>query len=101
VFVVHTLQFIFSGVDLLAVYGFLGAGVQYALVDGSQNMGKSVMDVDDLEPIKKIEKKDFDRMSIEDLEEYIEDLRNEIKHAETAISGKGRARLGAEAVFKS
>ena len=80
----------------------MGVGVQLAMVDlSNKSMGRSVMDVDDLEPIKTIEKKDFDRMSIEDLEEYIEDLRNEIKSAENAISEKGRARLGAEAVFKS
>ncbi len=60
------------------------------------------MDTDDLEPItKKPQKKDLSRMSIEDLKEYIEELRGEITRAEDAIAKKNEAREGAESFFKS
>ena len=60
------------------------------------------MDTDDLEPVKKrVAKKDFERMSITDLHEYIVELRAEIERAETAIKRKDKARQGAESVFKS
>jgi len=59
------------------------------------------MDTDDLEPQKsKAGQKDLDEMSIEAIEEYIQDLKNEIKRAEAAISTKESARAGADAFFK-
>ncbi len=60
------------------------------------------MDDEDLEPLKKkVKPRDLSIMSIEDLEEYIDVLKNEIERAESAIAGKKSARQGAEAVFKS
>lgn len=60
------------------------------------------MDTDDLDPIKKKpQKKDLSRMSIEDLEEYIDELKGEIVRAEQEIAKKNKAREGAESFFKS
>jgi uncharacterized small protein (DUF1192 family) len=60
------------------------------------------MDTDDLEPIKKKpQKKDLARMSIEGLNEYIVDLKDEIARAEEAVANKDKAREGAESFFKS
>jgi uncharacterized small protein (DUF1192 family) len=60
------------------------------------------MDTDDLEPVKKKpQPKDLSRMSIEDLNEYIADLKSEITRAEEAIAKKNKARQGAESFFKS
>ena len=58
------------------------------------------MDTDDLEPIKKPEKIDFDTLSIEELKEYIEDLKAEIKKAQSFIESKEKDRLDAESLFK-
>ncbi|MEQ9449099.1 MAG: DUF1192 domain-containing protein [Rhodospirillaceae bacterium] len=60
------------------------------------------MDTDDLEPIKKkSQPKDLSRMSIEDLKEYIVELKAEMVRAEQTIARKDKARQGAEAFFKS
>lgn len=60
------------------------------------------MDTDDLEPIRQKTKPfDLSTMAIEDLEEYIENLKAEITRVEDAIKKKNSARAGAEAVFKS
>ncbi|PHS75037.1 MAG: DUF1192 domain-containing protein [Rhodospirillaceae bacterium] len=59
------------------------------------------MDIDDLEPQKsKAKQKDLDEMSIEAIEEYIQDLKSEIKRAEAATRSKQAARAGADAFFK-
>ena len=58
------------------------------------------MDTDDLEPIKKPETIDFDTLSIEELKEYIEDLKDEIKKAQNYIENKEKDRLDAESLFK-
>ncbi len=60
------------------------------------------MDTDDLESTKKKpQKKDLSRMSIEGLNEYIIELKEEIERAEEAIAKKNKAREGAESFFKS
>ena len=60
------------------------------------------MDTDDLEPRKKpAVKKDLERMSITDLEEYIAELKGEIARTEAAIAKKAKARQGAEGFFKN
>ena len=58
------------------------------------------MDTDDLEPIKKPETIDFDTLSIEELTEYIDDLKAEIKKALNFIESKKKDRLDAESLFK-
>ena len=58
------------------------------------------MDTDDLEAIKKPETIDFDTLSIEELKEYIEDLKIEIKKAQNFIESKQKDRLNAESLFK-
>ena len=58
------------------------------------------MDTDELEPLKKSEKIDFDNFSIEDLREYIEELKAEIAKAESFIQSKQGDRLKAEELFK-
>ena len=58
------------------------------------------MDTDDLEPIKKPETIDFDTLSIEELKEYIDDLKAEIKKAQNFIESKEKDRLDAESLFK-
>ena len=58
------------------------------------------MDTDDLEPIKKPKNIDFDTLGIEELEEYIEELKAEIKKAENFIKSKGKDRMKAEDLFK-
>jgi len=57
------------------------------------------MDTDDLEPIKKPETIDFDTLSIEELREYIEDLKAEIRKAQSFIESKVNDRLEAESLF--
>jgi uncharacterized small protein (DUF1192 family) len=61
------------------------------------------MDTDDLEPVKKKAPalKDLSRMSIDDLKEYITELKTEIARAEAAIARKQDARKGADSFFKS
>ncbi len=49
---------------------------------------------------KKNQQKDLTILSIEDLKEYINNLRSEIKRAENMIKIKDRAREGAESAFK-
>ena len=58
------------------------------------------MDTDDLEPIKKPETINFDTLSIEELKEYIEDLKTEIKKAQNYIESKEKDRFDAESLFK-
>jgi uncharacterized small protein (DUF1192 family) len=59
------------------------------------------MDADDLEPRKKPQAlKNLDPMSIEELNDYIADLRAEIVRAEQAIARKQAVKMGAEAFFK-
>ena len=58
------------------------------------------MDTDDLEAIKKPETIDFDTLSIEELKEYIEDLKIEIKKTQNFIESKQKERLNAESLFK-
>ena len=58
------------------------------------------MDTDDLEPVKKSEKVDFDTLSIEELREYIDELKAEIIKAENFIQSKQGDRLKAEELFK-
>ena len=58
------------------------------------------MDTDDLEPVKKSEKIDFDTLSIEELREYIDELKAEIIKAENFIQSKQGDRLKAEELFK-
>ena len=57
------------------------------------------MDTDDLEPIKKPETIDFDTLSIEELREYIEDFKAEIRKAQSFIECKVNDRLEAESLF--
>ena len=58
------------------------------------------MDTDDQEPVKKSEKIDFDTLSIEELREYIDELKAEIIKAENFIQSKQGDRLKAEELFK-
>ena len=58
------------------------------------------MDTDELEPVKKSEKIDFDTLSVEELREYIEELKAEIAKAESFIQSKQVDRLKAEELFK-
>lgn len=59
------------------------------------------MDADDLEPQKKAKpKKDLEVMSIEALQEYIEELEAEISRVRDSIASKEDARASAESVFK-
>ena len=58
------------------------------------------MDTDELEPIKKPDNIDFETLSIKELEEYIEELKNEIKKAENFIKSKGKDKMKAEDLFK-
>ena len=61
----------------------------------------STMDILDLEPRKpKPKPKNLDEMSIEALQEYIEEIEAEIERVQEAISAKKSARVGAESVFK-
>ena len=58
------------------------------------------MDTDEIEPLKKSEKIDFDTLSVEELREYIEELKAEIAKAESFIQSKQGDRLKAEELFK-
>ncbi|MGE4280839.1 MAG: DUF1192 domain-containing protein [Magnetospirillum sp.] len=59
------------------------------------------MDWDDLEPKKKAaQARNLEIMGIEELRDYIGELRAEIIRAEAAIAGKESVKLGAEALFK-
>ena len=58
------------------------------------------MDTDELEPIIKPKEVDFDTMSIEELNEYIVNLKKEIETAKVCISSKNKDRLNAEELFK-
>ena len=58
------------------------------------------MDTDELEPVKKSEKIDFDTLSLEELKEYIDELKAEIAKAESFIQSKQGDRLKAEELFK-
>ena len=58
------------------------------------------MDTDDLEPVKKRKTIDFDTLSVEELTEYIEELKTEIKKAHDFIESKGKDRMDAESLFK-
>ena len=58
------------------------------------------MDIDELEPVIKPKEVDFDTLSIEELNEYILELKKEIEKAKQYISSKGKDRLNAEELFK-
>ena len=59
------------------------------------------MDTDDLEPRPQpAQKKDLDPMSIEEMEEYILELKAEIARVEQNIEIKKRHREGVEGLFK-
>ena len=60
----------------------------------------TLMDTDDLEPVIKPKEIDFDSLSIEELKEYIIELKAEIERAENYILSKGKDRLNAESLFK-
>ncbi len=58
------------------------------------------MDTDDLDTIKKPKTIDFDTLSVEELTEYIDELKAEIKKAHDFIESKGKDRIDAESLFK-
>ena len=58
------------------------------------------MDTDELEPIKKIKKIDFDELSIEELKNYILEMEIEIKKCHEYIESKRKDKLKAEELFK-
>ena len=58
------------------------------------------MDTDDLEPIKKIKKIDFDELSIDELHDYIFEMEEEIKKCHEYIKSKQGDKLKAEELFK-
>ena len=58
------------------------------------------MDNDELEPIKKIKKIDFDELSIEELKDYILKMETEIKKCHEFIKSKEGDKLKAEDLFK-
>ena len=58
------------------------------------------MDTDELEPVIKPKEVDFDTLSIEELNEYIVNLKKEIEKAKNYISSKNKDRLNAEELFK-
>jgi len=59
-------------------------------------------ETDELEPRKPIEKPvDMERLSIEELENYIETLKAEIERARAAIAAKGSHRNEADKFFKT
>ena len=59
------------------------------------------MDTDDLEPIRpKPAPKNLDEMSIEALQEYIEELQGEISRAQEMIAKKEEARTDADSFFR-
>ena len=58
------------------------------------------MDTDELEPIKKIKKIDFDELSIEELKNYILEMEKEIKKCHEYIKSKEGDKLKAEELFK-
>ena len=60
----------------------------------------TLMDTDDLEPLIKPKEIDFDALSIEELREYIIELKAEIEKAESFILSKGKYLLNAENLFK-
>lgn len=57
------------------------------------------MEEEELQP-QAPKQKDLHAMSIEDLENYIADMKAEINRAEGVIAAKKRFRHGAEAVFR-
>ena len=57
------------------------------------------MDTDDLEPIKKVKKIDFDQLSIEELNDYILEMETEIKKCREYIKSKQNDKLKAEELF--
>ncbi|OJX80880.1 DUF1192 domain-containing protein [Magnetospirillum sp. 64-120] len=59
------------------------------------------MDWDDLEPKKKVASlRNLEVMGIEELRDYIGELKAEITRAEAAIAAKESVKLGAEALFR-
>ena len=58
------------------------------------------MDTDELEPVKKIKKIDFDELSIEELKDYISEMETEIKKCHEYIKSKQSDKLKAEELFK-
>ena len=59
------------------------------------------MDFEDLEPKNKLRKKvDLSTWNIEDLQEYIENMKAEIQRVEAAIAEKQSVSSAAESLFK-
>ncbi len=58
------------------------------------------MDTDEIEPIKKIKKIDFDELSIEELKDYIFEMETEIRKCHEYIKSKYNDKLKAEELFK-
>lgn len=59
------------------------------------------MDPEDLEPRKKkIDVRNLEPMSVEELTDYIADLEAEIGRVRAAVAAKQAVRQGAEALFK-
>ena len=59
------------------------------------------MDLDDLEPRKKLsQQRNLEPMSVEELSAYIGELETEIARARAAIAGKQSVRAGAESLFR-
>lgn len=59
------------------------------------------MDPDDLEPkTKKPPPKNLQIMDIEELQDYIDGMKEEIQRAEAMIKSKQAVRAGADALFK-
>lgn len=60
------------------------------------------MDIEDLEPRKaKPKPKDLDLMGVEELEEYLAELKEEAERVEAKIAAKKAYKAGAEGLFKS
>lgn len=60
------------------------------------------MDIEDLEPRKaKPKPRDLDLMGVEELEEYLAELKEEAARVEAKIAAKKSYKAGAEGLFKS
>jgi uncharacterized small protein (DUF1192 family) len=59
------------------------------------------MDLDDLEPRKKmVEQRNLEPMSVQELNNYISDLEREIARVREAVVAKQNVRSGAESLFR-
>ncbi len=61
------------------------------------------MDSDDLEPRKAVSTapKDLESMGVEELEDYIAELKTELERVESKLASKKDYKAGAEAFFKA